>query len=782
MPDVLKTGEIITDPNITKLFSSAAAPIAIYKGRELRYVFVNDAYAEIFNHRQILGKTVREAFPELEGQHYFEILEKVFDTGEPYYGSETPAMIDLNNTGELVERYYNLVYTPYKNEEGKTEGVMAFGHDITEQIVARQKEKESDARFKNIVEQSTDPILILKGEQLTLEVANDALFKLWKVDKDSLGKPFLDILPEMKDQIFHDMLLDVYHNGTKHYGYEAEAYFKRSNGTIEKHYFNFIYQPYKETDGKISGVMVSATDVTGQVLAKQELTQSEIRFRNMIVQAPVAMCVLKGQNYELEIANEKMYELMGKPEKELLAKPIFEGLPEARDQGLEALLDEVFTTGNTFKANERPVQLPRNGVIETTYLNFAYEPYKNGDGKISGIIVVGIDVTDQVIARRKIEYAEENARLAIESADLGTYEINLLTDEIIASPRFREIWQIEGEESREGFASVIHPHDKALREQAMKESVDTGKLHYEARIIRKDGSIKWLRVKGKVLYDKQNVPQRLLGVIQDITPQKLFAEELYKQVEERTKALQDANQNLERSNEELDQFAYVASHDLQEPLRKIHIFNSIVLSQPALDTTTRKYIEKVSTAAKRMSGLIKDLLEYSRLAQPGLKYQKTDLNVILKSILTDFELLISQKEAVIEADNLPVIEAIPLQMNQLLYNLLGNALKFTKSNISPVISITSQLLTLNRKKELQLNLNKEYYEIKISDNGIGFNQDYADKIFTIFQTLNEKSSYGGYGIGLALCRKIAATHSGYIYAVGARQQGATFIIILPSQQ
>jgi two-component system CheB/CheR fusion protein len=275
----------------------------------------------------------------------------------------------------------------------------------------------------------------------------------------------------------------------------------------------------------------------------------------------------------------------------------------------------------------------------------------------------------------------------------------------------------------------------------------------------------------------------LLGVIQDITEQKLFAEELSAKVEERTKALKEANESLARSNEELEQFAYIASHDLQEPLRKIQLFNDLVLTSSKLDGVAKKYIQKVSDSAARMVGLIKDILNYSKLSEKNLQFELTDLNEISENVIEDYELTIAEKKAVITKGNLPVIEVIPLQMNQLFYNLIGNALKFTKDNTPPVISITSTKLPAERKNQLsELDTSRDYYEITVRDNGVGFNSEYADKIFTIFQQLHEKRTYGGYGIGLALCRKIVMGHGGLIFADSVPQQGAAFTFIIPEKQ
>jgi light-regulated signal transduction histidine kinase (bacteriophytochrome) len=275
---------------------------------------------------------------------------------------------------------------------------------------------------------------------------------------------------------------------------------------------------------------------------------------------------------------------------------------------------------------------------------------------------------------------------------------------------------------------------------------------------------------------------RLLGVIQDITEQTQFAAQLTKKVEERTKALQEANYKLEQTNQELEQFAYVTSHDLQEPLRKIRFYASNILDNNQIEQA-KSYIEKINNSAQRMSDLIKSLLEYSRLSQRSELFEPVDLNSIVKDVITDFELLIEQKQAVVHVETLSVIEAIPLQINQLFFNLIGNALKFNMRNIAPVIGIKSQKLTAERIRQFpELDENKEYVEIQITDNGIGFHQEYADKIFTIFQRLNESSSYKGYGIGLALCKKIIANHSGTIYAKSKVGEGASFIIILPYTQ
>lgn len=364
-----------------------------------------------------------------------------------------------------------------------------------------------------------------------------------------------------------------------------------------------------------------------------------------------------GKDLAIEIANQKILEIWGK-DSDLTGKPVFDAIPEARFQGLEAILENVMKTGEHFIAHEMPVYLPKNGKVERKYLNFVYEPFYARDGSISGIMTVAIDVSEQVLARQKIEEV----------------------------------------------------------------------------------------------------------------------------VEERTQALEESNVHLQRSNDELRQFAYIASHDLQEPARKIRTYAEMLRRNLGkIDPRSESFLSKIDTSSARMLELIRDVLSFSQLAKFKPDHVELDLMEILEDVKSDFELLIEEKDAVIEGIDLPVIFGIRIQMVQLFSNLISNSLKFSIKGRKPMIKIFARKLTADEIYERCLNARYVYQMIIFQDNGIGFDQENATQIFDIFQRLHSKADYEGTGMGLAICKKIIQNHYGDIFAISTAGHGATFHVILPER-
>jgi PAS domain S-box-containing protein len=638
---------------------SSEFPMFLWWGEEM-IQFYNDAYRPSFGengkHPHALGQRAIECWPEI-WSIIFPLIKQVRTTHKSFFLEDQ--LIPIYRNGKLDDVYWTFSYSAVKGEEGKVDGVLVVCNETTSKVLNTKRIEESEHRLRSVLSETPSAIAILTGPEMKVEMFNDAMLKIWKRDGNILGKQLLQHIPELIGQSFPRILKKVYETGETYIANEELAYFSVDSKLVPG-YFNYSYTALRNNNQEVIGILVIASDVTESVTTRKKMEESERNLRNLVEQAPVAMCILKGSSFIVEVANERIFELWGKQSHEILHKPLFEGLPEAREQGIEALLYDVYTTGKRYVAFERPVKLPRKGKIETTYINFVYEAFYEGDS-ISGVMAVAIEVTDQVLARQKIE---------------------------------------------------------------------------------------------------------------DV-------------VSERTRELAEVNNNLQKSNKELAQFAYIASHDLQEPARKISTFVDMLQnSLGPINDRSKKYLDKISSSSARMLALIRDVLTYSQLSQEKPKVVAIDLNAVIKTIESDFELLIEQKGATIECSSLPIVEGIPLQINQLFSNLISNALKFSQNNKKPFIKFFSSVLQPEALKDHSFIIDKEqvYYKISCQDNGIGFKQENAHQIFQIFQRLHGKAEFEGTGIGLAMCKRIAENHHGDIYAISSPGEGTVFNIILPSTQ
>jgi signal transduction histidine kinase/DNA-binding response OmpR family regulator len=271
---------------------------------------------------------------------------------------------------------------------------------------------------------------------------------------------------------------------------------------------------------------------------------------------------------------------------------------------------------------------------------------------------------------------------------------------------------------------------------------------------------------------------RWVGTFTDIHEQKMVNELLEHKVELRTRELLDKNMELEVTNHELQQFAWVVSHDLKEPLRKIQTFSHLIKEKYLTGNDEAiSYLNRSINSSARMSHLISDLLEYSRLSVKA-NFQPTNLNLLIEELLLDFDEIIEEKNAVVHVHQLPVMDTIPSQIRQVFQNLIGNALKFSKPQTPPLITISSELIGSKGIDEPAVE-EGNYCRIIIADNGIGFDEKFLDRIFVIFQRLNNINTYEGTGIGLAIAKKIIDKHNGLISAQSVENEGSRFIIVLP---
>ena len=395
-------------------------------------------------------------------------------------------------------------------------------------------------------------------------------------------------------------------------------------------------------------------------------------------------------------------------------------------------------------------------------------------------ILYRLDVSEQKEATQKIAEQEHFIQQIADASPTILYLYDVDEQSIVYINReiFFVLGHLPDEIMDAGNAiteRLYHPEDFHLlpgRKQSNKnfQQVDS-MMQYECRMKKKDGEWCWFLVREIVFKtDEAGNTKQILGAALDISHRK----EMEKTI------LQNA-MLLEQSNASLEEFAYVASHDLKEPLRKISTFGDRLTATQAdnLSPEGKIYLKKIVDASQRMQTMISDLLSISMISG-NHSFENYSLKKILDETIQTLEFKIEQQNAIIQSDPLPEANIIPSQMRQLFQNLLSNSLKFTREDVQPVITIKYSSVSEKEAMRHQLKQAERYHKIEISDNGIGFENEFAGKIFAIFQRLHGRSEYEGSGIGLAICKKIVEHHGGIIYASGALDVGATFTIILPA--
>jgi PAS domain S-box-containing protein len=371
-----------------------------------------------------------------------------------------------------------------------------------------------------------------------------------------------------------------------------------------------------------------------------------------------------------------------------------------------------------------------------------------------------------ILLKEELERHEKDLLEAQRIAHIGSFEWDLQGDRSTHSPELRRIFELgEGASGLAAFMEYVHPHDREILKNSISQALQEGIFECEYRYL-KDGKTKYIWSKGKAVVEDGST--RLLGTVQDITERKLTEQRII----EKTQA-------LERSNESLQQFAYVASHDLKEPLRKIATFTDMALMQEKeLSAITRRNLEKVHLSASRMRQMIDGIMAYSTLThwEGQVDYP---LDELVKEATEILEQGIEEKNAVIHYGGLPEVRVVPSQFRQLFQNFIANSLKFSRPGVPPEITITHQWLVAGDPRTQSLIPAHRYLLVSVKDNGIGFNVEFVNKVFDLYSRLHNRADYEGSGLGLAIAKRIIDNHGGHITATAEEGKGACFSFIIP---
>lgn len=530
-----------------------------------------------------------------------------------------------------------------------------------------------------------------------------------------------------------------------------------------------------DEDGNVTGVVDMLVDVT-----RKKADEEKAATLAAVVQSSSAAIISKTLSGIVTSWNVAAQNIFGYAPEEIIGEPIIKLIPHDLYHEEEVILERI-GRGEVIDHLETKRITKEGRVID---VSLTVSPVKDANGRIIGVSKIARDITKVKEAERLLREGDERFRMAVEATKLGTWEYDLLTQDLRWSGECRKIYGFSEEEvvDYQVFLKHLHPDDYNYVTKDIEQALDpngAGSYDITFRIITKKGQVRWIRSQGKVYFNEKKIGERFIGTVLDITEERDAKEELERLVTARTHALKVMNKQLQRSNADLAQFASVASHDLQEPLRKVQMYCDLILQHRSEEQVFDKYFPRIIAASSRMSQLIKDVLEYAQMAEKPEEIRQVDLNEVFETVVSDFEVAIKEKNADIKADHLPSIKGNPVQLRQLFSNLISNSIKFSAGR--PAIRIHCKLLDGEDVSQQQKDTHDatSYVELKFEDNGIGFDQKFAQQVFEIFQRLENRSAYSGTGIGLAICKKIVENHHGTISVESIQGSGTTFRIILP---
>lgn len=790
---------------------NSAFPIGLYWGKD-RIFFYNDAYRPIMGekHPWAIGRKATEILPEIWSELQNE-FEKVYDDGVSIRKEDT--LLIMQRHGYNEECYFDYSLSPIWNDDGTVDGIFNTIIETSYEVINNRRnvllndlaKHSNDSKnieeecavltslFENCPQDIAFHILYLKNPK-TNQFEAKSYSKLVKEEHLDTKWPFEQVLE--KDDIQLEFLGSYINNIKDPYWKEncVEACLIPVDnasdmegvlviGLSPRKRFGDNYKSFlKSIEVHVKTSLINARSFEQKAYNQRIIEENEQRLKIAIETTHIGAWDYNPVSDHL-ICSNKTREILGIP---------LDGKMHLSDV-VEQINDKDKTT--VTRAIAKALNNESSGVLDVEYrlkddqnelpkwVKCKGQVFFDENGEPYRFIGTALDISIQKNAEKELKLSLERFKLLADSMPHHIWvsnpdgEVDYVNKSVINNL---------GDEAEQKMKNAgweyIHPEDKELHRELWNRSIKTGEeFLIEHRLLHKDGNYKWMMSRGIPQKGQDGNIRIWVGTSMDIQEHKNFTEKLEKEVAERTHELKLANTELEKMNQELASFAYVSSHDLQEPLRKIRTFVERIVSKEndKLSDTGKDYLNRMQKAAERMQKLIVDLLSYSRTNTSKKVFEKYDLNEVIDEILMDLDQRILEKNASIEVDELPSLNIIPFQIKQLFTNLITNALKFSKPDKSCIIKITSEDV---KPKDLHLGvemLDKTYCKITVQDNGIGFEQEFSNKIFEVFQRLHGRDKYSGTGIGLAICKRIVENHHGFIEAEGMKGEGAVFTIYLP---
>ena len=632
--------------------------------------------------------------------------------------------------------------------------------DVTESHHLRQALEERIQFTETLLDNLVDSV-IAYDQDLNMLSINKACETFFNLDRTKVvGKNIREVFPQVQES---PAMLDRFQRVLQG---ETVQFATRSSVVTDKD-LDIFFIPLYGPERQVSGVLTIARDVTEAHALRSELEERS-RFAELLIESSVDLIAAYDKDLHYTVWNQRCEEALGLKKAEVLGKHIFEVFPMMKGQEITQSLYRALDGQSEHIA-------PQPSVLSNHHYENFVLPLRNEAGEVSGVLTVTHNVTESYRLRQELEERSHFAETIIESSVdmIVTYDTELRVT--AWNKKSEEIFRITRQAAMGRHVQDIFPHIIGTERLADLQAVLQGRsMQYNPHELAPFGIHANLYL--LPLKDHSGQVTGVLSITHDVTEVVQSAARLATL----NQSLEVKNKQLANINAELASFSYVASHDLQEPLRKIQSFASRILAteKDRLSDTGQDAFRRMQSAADRMQQLIDDLLTYSRTNTQTGEFSMVDLNKLLHEAEHELSETVQEKGAVIEADPLPEARVVAFQFRQLLANLLSNALKYQRPGVAPQIRITCHQVQGADIPHAEAGV-KTYFRIRVADNGIGFEQQYAERIFELFQRLHGRSEYKGTGIGLAICRKIMQNHQGYLLAEGRPGEGSTFTIYLP---
>lgn len=824
----------LSENELLEILCRSENPVAVYTGEEILIELANPAMMAAWGRSEsVIGKTLSEALPEISEQPFVAMLQQVWRTGIDNIGQAIPA--ELLVDGRLQLYYFDYAYLAIKDEQGSVYAIMHTAKDVTEKVqdqqelkLAREREEllereqalneelaasneelyatneelnaaqeslrelnadlefrvekrtaalsVSESRLRHLLSDAPIAIAVFQGRDMLIESVNKKVLEAWGKDEGIVGKPLSVAVPELIGQEFLGLLDHVYMTGEPYHGYEVKALLEH-DGKIEDVYSNFVYQPLRNAQGEVDGVMLAASVVSEQVAARHRVQQlneeltvineelsesqerllianldlqaSENRLDKILSELPAPVVVLLGENQIISTTNAALLRFWDRTGEEVIGRPMLEVFPELRDQPFPALWKQVLDSGESITHREKKVlfKSKETGKERLYYVDYFYQALTDFQGKRIGVLATVLDVTDKVRSRQHIEEAEAQLRLAIESSELGTWYIDAQSREFRPSSRLKEIFGFYSDEEM----SFENATDQILEEyrlrviQAVDQAILQGQnydMEYPLRGYR-DGNIRWVRATGKLYGEDKSTNANFSGTVQDITQRKL---------EEQRK----------------DDFLSIASHELKTPITtlkgSLQLLNRYRenLNHPLVP----RLVDQANGSVAKITSLIDDLLNTTRTNEGQLHLNQDEFTIseMLDNCCQHIRMS-GRHDLIVQGAKDLKIQADEARIDQVVVNFVNNAAKYAPDS-REIFLIIEDL--------------GDWAKVCVKDFGPGVPQDKIPHLFDRYYRADYSGAqYSGLGLGLYISAEIVKKHGGEIGVDSELGKGSTFWFTLP---